>query len=75
MNKDKILKIIGAIGIGLGIGLSFGVALGKIWIGLGIGIGVGMCYIPAFLTVKAESKKDDSAENTDNESNVEKDGE
>ena len=75
MNKDKILKIIGAIGIGLGIGLSFGVALGKIWIGLGIGIGVGMCYIPAFLSINFANKKEDSAENTDNESNVKKDGE
>ena len=67
MKKDKMLKIIGGLGIGLGVGVCFGVAMNNIWLGLALGLGVGTCYATAFIANKPENKDTDKEENTDSE--------
>ena len=71
MEKDKILKIIGGLGIGLGVGLCFGVAMSNILVGLGIGLGVGSCYAAAFTA----NKPDEIPADKEDEGNEEKEKE
>lgn len=70
MDRNKLLKAISGICIGLGIGMCFGVALGKVWMGLLFGIGIGLCYSTAFLAIGAKDQKNESADKTGDENNV-----
>lgn len=54
MEKKKLLKLIGGLGIGIGVGTSIGIAMNDRIAGFLLGIGVGLCYAVTFGAFKKD---------------------
>ena len=57
MDKSRLLKLLGGLGIGAGTGLCFGVSMDNILLGLWMGLGVGLCFAVAFGAFGGPDKK------------------